>query len=308
MDNRHFMEINKTVFEAAFERNGKCFLLIDASLRKYQSDDSLYKIMESHSIHSIKFNKKELHGALPLYLVPPDFKIKQDVELFNYSIRHALTELDLGRINAGEGRSVCAWISTELNREQLSESISGMIIQPLQSGNDILVRYFDPSVFGLLLSILDNWQSQQLLRDINFWCYIDGDGNAQVINGGGEQTKKLNYSLGLSEDDLSKINNILVINRVLRLYRKNKSVKTLSEQQVAELLHPAILFFYSTFSAVDDGVADFCLDVLSARWPFYQGVLFGQHILDKRNKHLNGYIDLKSMVEIDMWKKIMLLA
>lgn len=113
-------------------------------------------------------------------------------------------------------------ISTELNREQLSESISGMIIQPLQSGNDILVRYFDPSVFGLLLSILDNWQSQQLLRDINFWCYIDGDGNAQVINGGGEQTKKLNYSLGLSEDDLSKINNILVINRVLRLYRKIK--------------------------------------------------------------------------------------
>jgi len=298
------MEIQKTVFEAAFERNGRCFMLIDASLKQYQSNDFLYKLLESYNPHIIKFNREELHDALPLYLVSLDFKIKQDIELFNHSIRHALTELDPGRINAGEGRSVCAWISTELNREQLSESIAGMIIQPLQSGNDVLVRYFDPSVFGLLLPVLDNWQSQQLLRDINAWCYIDGGGNAQIMNGGGDQVKKLNYSLGLSEDDFAKINNILVINKVLRSYRKNKIPETLNEQQIAELLHPAIPFFYSKFASVDDGIIDFCLDVLHARWPFYQGVLFERYMSEKCNKYLNFYADLKSMVEIDIWKEI----
>lgn len=297
MDNKLFYEIKDDIFHAAFGRNGKCFLLIDAALEKYQSDSFLYDLLKNYECYPIIFHHGELQDALPLYFVSLDVQNEKDIELFNNSIRHAINELASERIAAGEGRVVCAWISTQLTQEQLSDNISRFAVQSVQSSSDILIRYFDPSVLGLFLPILDEWQKKQLLSNINTWCYIDGDSVAQIINGDGSCVKKLNHSLGLTESNALEMKNIVVINKILRKYRGMKSMEQLSEQQVANLLHPALRYFYSHFSWSDNGVIEFGLDVLTAQRLFYQNGVFERFTRDNHIENLPEYSQVKSKIE-----------
>lgn len=297
MSNKTFDKIKEEIFNAVFGKNGQCFLLIDAALEQYQSDMYLYDILKDYESYPVAFHQNELQGALPLYLIPLNVQKKRDNKLFNHSIYHALNELEFERINAGKGRSVCAWISTQLTWEQLSESISRSAVQPVQSGGDVLIRYFDPSVLGLLLPVLDDWQKQQLLSNINVWCYINGDGTAQIVNGDGEALKKLNYSLGLTALNLSEMSNILVINNVLRQYRRIGAMEKLSEQQAARLLHPALHYFYSHFASTGNDAIEFCIDVLTAQRLFYQDEVFDRYVLNNRNESLLVYADIKTRIQ-----------
>lgn len=308
MSNKSFDKIKEEIFNAVFGKNGQCFLLIDAALEQYQSDMYLYDILKDYESYPIVFHQNELQGALPLYLIHLNTQKERDNELFNHSIYHALNELEFERINAGKGRSVCAWISTQLTREQLSESISRSAVQPVQSGGDVLIRYFDPSVLGLLLPVLDDWQRQQLLSNINVWCYINGDGTAQIVNGDGEGLKKLNYSLGLTVLNLSEMNNISVINNVLRQYRRVQTMEKISEQQAARLLHPALHYFYLHFSSAGDDVIEFGLDVLIAQRLFYQGGVFDRYVLNNRSESLPLYTDIKRRIQSQDWRKAVSLA
>ncbi|WP_310607489.1 DUF4123 domain-containing protein [Buttiauxella brennerae] len=303
MDNKYFYKIKEEISNAAFGSNGQCFLLIDAALEQYQSSSFLYDLLKDYELYPITFHQNELQGALSLYLISLNVQERRDCELFNNSIYHALDELEFERINAGEGRSVCAWISTQLTREQLSESISQSAVQSVQSGVDVLIRYFDPSVFGLLLPVFDNWQKQKLLNNINVWCYIDGDGATQIVNGDGRCIKKLNYSLGVSEINLLEMNNIIVINSILREYRKIRTIENISEQQAAKLLHPALHYFHSRFSSADEGVIEFGLDILTAQRLFYQDGVFEQYLRNSPRGNLHSYSDLKSRVESQLWEK-----
>lgn len=308
MDNEFFQKIKEEIFNAAFAKNGRCSLMIDASLKQYQSNSFLYDALKDYPLYPIIFYQDELHEALPLYLVPLDVHSIRDKELFHNSIHHALYELGAERINNGEGRSVCAWISTPLTTEQLSESISRSAVQTTQSGGDVLIRYFDPSVFGLLLPVLDGWQKQQLLRNINAWCYIDGDATAQVVNGNGESVKKLSFSLELTESNWIDLNNILVINNILRKYREINGMGKVNEQQAGRLLQPALRYFYDHFSSVGEGVNEFGLDILTAQQLFYQRGVFEQYLRNKYAANLPLYSDVKSRVGCMEWEKAFSLA
>lgn len=77
--------------------------------------------------------------------------------------------------------------------------------------------------------------------------------------------KKLNYSLGLTEQNALEMGRILVVNYILRAYRKMRMPHKFSERDVMGLLHPALDYYYSTFSTSDKDVIDFGLDVLSAQ-------------------------------------------
>lgn len=303
MENKSFHKIKEEIFNAAFAKNGGCFLLIDASLEQYQSNNFLYDALKDYQLYPVMFYQDELHDALPLYLVPLDAHSTRDNELFHISIHHALYELGAERINTGEGRSVCAWISTPLTTEQLSESISRSVIQNVQSSGDVLIRYFDPSVFGLFLPVLDSWQKQQLLRNINVWCYIDGEATAQVVNGNGENVKKLSFSLELTAANLAGINNILIINNILRKYREVNGMGKINEQRAGRLLQPALCYFYAHFSSVGEGVNEFGLDILTAQQLFYQEGVFEQYLRNKHAANLPLYSDVKSRVSCLEWNK-----
>lgn len=303
MDSASFNKIKEKIFKTVFANNGHCFMLIDASLEQYRSNSFLYDALKDYTLYPVIFDQDELRDALPLYLVPLDVQSTRDNELFHNSILHALYELGSERINSGEGRSVCAWISTPLTTEQLSESISRSAVQTVQSGGDVLIRYFDPSVFGLFLPILDNWQKWQLLRNINVWCYIDGDGTAQVVNGDGENVKKLSYSLELTESNFLDINNIIIINNILRKHREKKDVGIVSEQQAVRLLQPALRYFHDRFSSVGEGVNEFGLDVLNAQRLFYQDGLFEEYLLNNNISNLPLYPEVKARVDRLEWEK-----
>ncbi|WP_410751587.1 hypothetical protein [Citrobacter sp. U14242] len=297
MDSKHFCDIKEIITNAAFGKNRRCFLLIDASLEQYQSDAFLHDIIKDYKSYPVIFHQRELQGALPIFLFPLNSMSERDSELFNSSICHSLNELKSEKLDSGEGRSVCAWISSELTGEQLAEQIALSAVQSIRTVGDILLRYFDPSVFGPLMPLLDSWQKQQLLSNINVWSYIDGDGNAQVVNGDGECKKKLNYSLGLTELNVSEMSRVLVVNKILRVYRKMNVVDKLSECEVVKLLHPALNYFYSSFSPSDNDVIEFGLDVLSAQRLFYQDGVFDKYIFPHHNKTLQSYSEIKSGID-----------
>lgn len=308
MDNKFFHKAKEGIFNSAFAKNGRCFLLIDASLKQYQSNSFLYDALKDYQLYPVMFYQDELHDALPLYLVPLDVHSTRDNELFHNSIHHALYELGSERINAGEGRSVCAWISTPLTIEQLSENISRSAVQTVQSGGNVLIRYFDPSVFGLFLPVLDSWQKQQLLRNINAWCYIDGEATTQVVSGNGENVRKLSYSLELTDSNLVDINNIIIINNILRKYREVNGIGKVNEKEAGKLLQPALRYFHAHFSSVGEGVNEFGLDILTAQQLFYQRGLFEQYLQNKHAANLPLYSDVKSRVECLEWDKAFSLA
>lgn len=297
MDGGFFNDINEKITNAAFGKNGKCFLLIDASLEQYQSELFFPDILREYKSYPVTFHQEELQGALPLYLFPLSASSERDGQLFKNSIYHSLNELKIEKLESGEGRSVCAWISTDLTGEQLAEQVALSAVQSIQSGGDILLRYYDPSVFGLLMSILDKWQKQQLLSNINTWSYIDGDGIAQVVNGDGESKKKLNYSLGLTERNALELRRISVVNNILRAYRKMKVSHRLSECEVMKLLRPALCYYYSTFSMSDSDVIDFGLDVLRVQRLFYQDGIFEGFMFSNHSKIPQSYSDIKSRID-----------
>lgn len=297
MDGGFFNDINEKITNAAFGKNGECFLLIDASLVQYQSELFLPDILREYKSYPVTFHQEELQGALPLYLFSLSASSERDGQLFKNSIYHSLNELKIEKLESGEGRSVCAWISTDLTGEQLAEQVALSAVQSIQSGGDILLRYYDPSVFGLLMSILDKWQKQQLLSNINTWSYIDGDGIAQVVNGDGESKKKLNHSLGLTEHNALEMGRISVVNNILRAHRKMKVPHRLSECEVMKLLRPALCYYYSTFSMSDSDVIDFGLDVLRVQRLFYQDGIFEKFMLSNYSKIPQSYSDIKSRID-----------
>ncbi|WP_048957999.1 DUF4123 domain-containing protein [Enterobacter bugandensis] len=297
MEANSFNDVKEKISSAAFSKRGNCFLLIDASLKDYQTESFLSDTLRDYKSYSIIFHHKQIQGALPLYLFPLDKLSEKDDRLFNNSIQHSLSELKQEKLEAGEGRSVCAWISTNLAGEQLAEQIALTTVQPTQSVGNILIRYFDPSVFGLLIPVLDKWQKEQLLSNINTWSYLNGDGVVHTMNGDGECRKKLNHSLGLTDRNVSEINFILFINKILRVYRNTNTIHKLSECEAGELLRPALAYYYSSFSPSESDVIEFGLDVLSAERLFYLDGLLFKYMLNRHSKEYEAYKDIKTKID-----------
>ncbi|MBJ6477740.1 hypothetical protein, partial [Enterobacter hormaechei] len=82
MDDKFFNDIHEEITNAAFGKNGKCFLLIDASLEQYHSELFLPGILREYKSYPVTFRKEELQGALPLYLFTLSASSERDVQLF----------------------------------------------------------------------------------------------------------------------------------------------------------------------------------------------------------------------------------
>ncbi|NUU64710.1 DUF4123 domain-containing protein [Enterobacteriaceae bacterium BIT-l23] len=263
-----FSDIKKSVSDSVFGDSEKIFLLIDPTLESYQSVQDFYQLVTDDDIHRVAFSHPELDGALELWLIPLDKNSAQNMRLFDASIECALNEINPDNIRSGKGRSICSWISTKLTIGQLSEYISRLAVQKVKGKGDVLMRFFDPAVFSFLFIILDTWQRQQILNNIDAWGYIDGDGRPQVMSGGGESHQKLNYSLGLTPLDLSNLGYISRMNKILLRYRTLIGGAEITEQQAAELLYPALHYFSDNYYLGDDGYIDFGINVLVKRERF----------------------------------------
>ncbi|MCS2153169.1 DUF4123 domain-containing protein [Scandinavium goeteborgense] len=299
-NNHHELEVK--LHDAVFGNNGKCFLIIDPTLERYHASTSFFEMLIKHNKHHISFPHQDLDGSLVLWLVSLDSNIPADLALFEASIAHSLNELKPENVSQGIGRIVCSWISTELSINDFSEQISHIAIQRMQNMGSILLRFFDPAVFGSLYDILDDWQRQQLLTNINAWCYLDGDGMPQIFNGDGGVFKKLNHSLGLTDSNLSKLHVIFRINRVLQRYRRLNIPEGMCERQASRILHPAMSYFLSNFDTSDEGYVDFGIDVLINTSRFYLNPTFEKYIKDTANNGLPLYHIVRSRIDKNMWE------
>lgn len=295
-----FSIIKDELLNTIFGRNGKAFLLIDATLEHYDSGTDLFETLKAHNAYPLTFSHPQVDGALPLLLVLLDQSDSNSQALLDLSIRTALDELAPEKLKQGNGRSVCAWVSSQLNIEQLSSFISNTAIQHISDVGDVLVRFFDPSVLGALLDILDPWQQQRLLDNTDIWCYIDGEGTLQSVNGDGN-SKKLSYSLGLTKDDLLELQNIETINKILLVYRAKEKQITLSEIQMIRLLRPALRFFSEHFVGTNDDVIEFGIDVLNSKRCFYLSPVFSKYFYVNNKSDKKYYKDFKSMTKDIRW-------
>ncbi|XOL94255.1 hypothetical protein ACLB6M_00855 [Enterobacter hormaechei] len=74
MDDKFFNDIHEEITNAAFGKNGKCFLLIDASLEQYHSELFLPGILREYKSYPVTFRQEELQGLYHFtfsLLVPP---------------------------------------------------------------------------------------------------------------------------------------------------------------------------------------------------------------------------------------------
>ena len=59
MDGIFFNDIHEEITNAAFGKNGKCFLLIDASLEQYHSSLFLPSILREYKSYPVTFRQDE---------------------------------------------------------------------------------------------------------------------------------------------------------------------------------------------------------------------------------------------------------
>ncbi|EOD1043565.1 TPA: DUF4123 domain-containing protein [Citrobacter farmeri] len=295
-----FSIIRDELSHTIFERNGKAFLLIDATLEHYDSETELFERLKAHNVYPLTFAHPQVDGVLPLLLILLEQRDSNSQALLDLSIRTALEEITPEKLKQGNGRSVCAWISSQLNLEQLSSFISNTAIQHISDVGDVLIRFFDPSVLGALLDILDSWQRQRLLDNTDLWCYIDGDGTLQSVNNDGN-AKKLSYSLGLTKDDFLEFQNIETINKILLVYRAKEKQITLSEIQMIRLLRPALRFFSEHFVGTNDDVVEFGVDILNSKRNFYLSPVFSTYFSVNNQSNKRHYKEFKSISGSIRW-------
>ncbi|HCC5835713.1 DUF4123 domain-containing protein [Citrobacter farmeri] len=290
--------IKKGMNDTIFGHGKKSFLLIDATLENYDSEPGLFEELKKHNVYPIKFSHPELVGALPLFLVELDEQVVSSQKLFEISICSALKALRPENLKQGKGRCVCGWLTSPLTIEQLSRFISNSAIQHIQGVGDILLRFFDPSVLRPLLEILDPWQQQRLLDNIDVWFYLDGNGILQSVNGEGK-SKKLSFSLGLVEKNLRDIQNIEVTNKILLEYRAKEQNIIIPEIQAIRLLRPALRFFSIHFMIEENDIFQFGVDVLTSKHEFYLSPDFSKHLPHDNSK--KKYKDIKMAIGDNQW-------
>jgi len=289
--------------EAVFDGDGNFFILVDPVLLRYTGHDDFFQILEIRECHKVLFPHPELENAVELWLIQIDKNKADDIALFESSVIKSLTELDLDRLKSGLGRSVCSWISTNMDLQSLSQYISYTALQKTPSGGEALVRFFDPAVFGLLFDRLDHWQQQRLLSNIITWSYIDGDGLPCFMHGEDSSMPKLNFSLGFSVNEWCDIQNILRINKILRSYRENYPDGAVSELQAARLLYPALNYFSLHFTLEDEGYVGFGIDILTINPFLYNFIDMKKYCSVGSSDSLLSYIDVREKIKIALQTK-----
>lgn len=288
--------------EMIFSGDGHCYLIIDPTLRDIKRYDLFFSHIRNSQCLKTPLPHPELDGVMELWIVLLDKSNQADSELFEQSIQYALDELSTEKLLSGQGRAVCGWVSSGLSFDQFAENISRMTIQKRPSGGESLLRFYDPAVLNIFITMMDSWQRKRFLNNIDSWSYFNGDGELCTEYGVGSGSRKMDFSLGLTEDNLEDLNNVTHINKILRRFRMVNNNQQYSESQNIQLLLPALRYFVGRFSLQDDGVIEFGLDVLSIRTCFYLDSVVNRHLPSKKHATPSSYLECKSKITESEWE------
>lgn len=222
-------------------KDNKCVLMVDAALLRQRTDEQEFiSELDRRQVLRVPVASQYLTDEFFPWLVALDLSSFEDIDLFDKSIKLALNEIEPQKIQNGCGRLICGWLSIYGALEDASIHLGKTALQR-KKDKDILIRYYDPAVATLFWKVLDDWQRQRLLGTITNWYSIDGDGQLTHRSGLVQQYAQLSFSLSLSPESWQNIDMIVIVNLILREYRKDNIDKTrLSEVQVFDAVLPAL--------------------------------------------------------------------
>ncbi|MFP1755452.1 DUF4123 domain-containing protein [Lonsdalea quercina] len=300
-----FNILKEEAYERIFSTRNECYMLIDPMLIEHKKDRGFFFRLSGSNYIKTALPHPELDGVMELWLVLLKKEKTDDCELLELSLHHALGELQSENLLAGEGRSVCGWITSELNIEAIAEDLSRSAIQKRPSGGFSLIRYYDPSVLGAMMEIIDPWQRKRLLANIDSWTWINGDGELCTVYGSGNAANKMDFSLGLTEYHLAELKKVISINKILRKYRRSNSHEVIKENQAIKMLLPALDYFSAHFSQMDDGMVEFGIDVLTINTDFYKHKKIERYFINYEVGSLPGYCNCKAMIKKNEWQSML---
>lgn len=140
--------------------------------------------------------------------------------LLESSVRHALEEQHPDRLCNGGGRAVCGWLTSPFDTVVVAKQLGYTAIQRLISGQQILLRYYDPAIHGILWTQLDDLQHERWLGVLSGWHYLNGDGQRVSHCHSPSPYPYMTFSLMVNSQDEIHISHTGKIVCVLELYRQ----------------------------------------------------------------------------------------
>jgi len=140
--------------------------------------------------------------------------------LLALSTRHALEEQHPDRLCNGGGRAVCGWLTSPYDTNDVAKQLGHTAIQSLVSGQQILLRYYDPAIHGILWPQLNDLQHERWLGVLSGWHYLDGDGQLVSHCHSPSAYPYMTFSLMVSPEDEIHISQTGKIVSVLERYRQ----------------------------------------------------------------------------------------
>lgn len=140
--------------------------------------------------------------------------------LLALSIHYGLEEQHPDRLCNGGGRAVCGWLTSPYDTNDVAKQLGHTAIQSLVSGQQILLRYYDPAIHGALWPQLNDLQRERWLGVLSGWHYLDGDGQVVSHCHSPSPYAYMTFSLMLSPEDDIHISQTDKIVSVLDRYRQ----------------------------------------------------------------------------------------
>ncbi|CAM3765755.1 DUF4123 domain-containing protein [Rahnella bruchi] len=298
--------IKNELLHNIINENENCLLLLDPTLRNINPENPLWDALKGKEVQIVKFSHTELYDVFELFLIPLNLNNSSDIELFNLSIDATLHEISPKHLDAGAGRSVYGWLITPHSCDYVARHLSSTAIQTISGEGEFLLRFFDPSIINITLSVLDNWQQSRLLGSVQRWYYIDGD--AQIINQEGyyNHQRQMDFSLSIDNNTWRKIQHLSVINDIMRCYRNEYQF----EERVNELLaHRWLLvalesMSYAKFLENRDDCRLFGIHILTKHPLIYQSRRLQEMIDSSVHMKDTSYRLLVKNFSIQDWEQI----
>ncbi|HAU5438951.1 TPA: DUF4123 domain-containing protein [Cronobacter sakazakii] len=195
------------------------YLLID---REALPDDVMHPFicaLVDHRPAPVRLPHRNLSVDRHPWLVPLNLTDAAHHALLVNSIRHALEEQHPDRLCNGGGRAVCGWLTSPYDTAVAVKQLGHTAIQRLVSGQQILLRYYDPAIHHILWAQLGNLQRDRWLGGLSGWHFLNGDGQLVSHCHTASPYPLMTFSLMLSPEDEDGIRQAGDIVRILESYR-----------------------------------------------------------------------------------------
>jgi len=196
----------------------------------------------NHKPRSVKQPHKRIAVEDYPWLLTLDLAKEEDLALLRQSIVFALAEIHPEPLCRGAGRGLCGWLTSPHDGETVAKQLGATAIQTRMDRTQILMRYHDPAVHSLLWPQLFKFRQKRLMGVLSRWIFVDGDGQPVMRRHRADRNPHFTYELGLLPEQVAFIvNDIGIINRALRRYRRLRTDKARYPELYAASLVSAAL-------------------------------------------------------------------